>query len=84
MSLKDCEKGTAKCVQIKCKIYNMQRKTEAFIHVRSRMWNSTLVADYPRVDMVNIVSYASIKIPDPYGIHQNSTNDRTWVCSSFQ
>lgn len=72
----DCDKNTAKCVLIKCKIYNMPRKTEAYIHVRSRLWNSTLVADYPRVDMVNIVSYASIKIPYAYGIQQNTSNDR--------
>lgn len=57
----------------------MQRKTEAYIHVRSRLWNSTLVADYPRVNIVNIVSYAQIKIPDDYGNVQNKGDDRTSV-----
>lgn len=64
---------------LKCRIFNMQRKTEAYIHVRSRLWNATLVADYPRVDMVNIVSYAFIKVADDYGILQNRTDDRTFV-----
>lgn len=59
----------------------MQRKTEAYIHVRSRLWNSTLVADYPRVNIVNIVSYAQIKIPDDYGNVQNKGDDRTSVCT---
>lgn len=75
-----CEKNTAKCVLLKCKIFNMQRKTEAYIHVRSRLWNSTLVADYARVDLVKIVSHASIKVPDAFGILQNRTDDRTSVC----
>lgn len=60
-------------------IYNMQRKSEAYIHVKARLWNSTLVADYPRIDQVNIVSYAQIKIPDNFGILQNKTDDRTSV-----
>lgn len=75
----DCDKNTAKCVEFKCKIYNMQRKTEAYIHVTSRLWNSTLVSDYPRVDLVNIVSYVRIKIPEEYQIIQNKGDDRAKV-----
>lgn len=80
----DCDAKSAKCVRLKCKIYNMQRKTEAYIHVRSRLWNATLVSDYPRVDMVNIVSYASIKVPDTLGILQNRTDDRTFVSGAAE
>lgn len=57
----------------------MQRKTEAYIYVKARLWNSTLVADYPRVDLVKIVSHAQIKIPDVYGILQTRINDETTV-----
>lgn len=57
----------------------MQRKTEAYIYVKARLWNSTLVADYPRVDLVKIVSHAKIKIPDAYGISQTRINDETTV-----
>lgn len=53
----------------------MQRKTETYIRVRARMWNSTLVMDYPRVDLVRIVSYAEIKVPDMYNIQQNTQDD---------
>lgn len=71
----DCKKKTAKCIKINCKIYNMQRKSEVYIRVRSRLWNSTLVMDYPRVDSVEIFSHASIYIPDMYGIQQKNLTD---------
>jgi len=71
----DCEKNSAKCIKFYCVIYNMQRKTEAYLHIKARLWNSTLVSDYPRVDLVKIVSHASIVIPDMYGIQQNKQDD---------
>ena len=58
----------------------MPRKTETYITVSARIWNSTLVMDYPRVDLVRIVSYAKIKIPDMYNIQQNTQDD--WVSVS--
>lgn len=57
----------------------MPSKTETYIHVKSRLWNSTLVADYPRVDLVKIVSTAQISIPDIYKIHQTKKDDKTTV-----
>lgn len=73
----DCLKKTAKCVTIRCEIYDMQRKTEAYIRVRARLWNSTLTADYPRVDSVNIISRAQIKVPEAYNLQQNEFSDDT-------
>lgn len=73
--LQDCRKSSAKCVKIKCEIFNIQRKTEAFIHIKSRLWNSTLSMDYPRVDRVTIFSHAQISIPSTYGIRQNDLTD---------
>lgn len=75
----DCEKLTAKCIRFKCAIYNMQKKSEAYIHVKARLWNSSLVSDYPRVDRVDIVSHAQIKLPDAYGILQRKDDDRVSV-----
>lgn len=60
----------------------MQKKSEAYIHVKARLWNSTLVADYPRVDRVDIVSYAQIKLPEAYGIVQRKDDDRASVSVS--
>lgn len=53
----------------------MPSKSEAYVHVKARLWNSTLVADYPRVDLVTIVSYAHISIPEAYGIQQKKKDD---------
>ncbi|XP_055371581.1 integrin alpha-PS1 [Condylostylus longicornis] len=66
----DCEKNTAKCIHIRCDLFNMPQKTEAYIHVKARLWNSTLVSDYPRVDLVKIVSRARIIIPKEAFIEQ--------------
>lgn len=57
----------------------MQKKSEAYIHIKARLWNSTLVSDYPRVDRVDIVSYAQIKLPEAYGIVQRKDDDRASV-----
>lgn len=57
----------------------MPSKTEAYIHVKARLWNSTLVADYPRVDLVKIVSSAQISIPDVYNILQMKRDDKATV-----
>lgn len=62
----------------------MQKKTEAYIHVKARLWNSTLVSDYPRVDRVDIVSYAQIKLPDAYGIVQRKDDDRVSVSTQIK
>lgn len=59
----DCDKETASCIRINCKIYNMPQKSEAYIQIKSRLWNSTLSGDYPAVDMVQIMSRASVMIP---------------------
>lgn len=57
----------------------MQKKSEAYIHVKARLWNSSLVSDYPRVDRIDIVSYAQIKLPDAYGIVQRKDDDHISV-----
>lgn len=57
----------------------MPSKSEAYIHVKARLWNSTLVADYPRVDLVKIVSSAQISIPEIYNIQQTTRDDKTTV-----
>lgn len=71
----DCKKNTAKCVTLNCFIYDFPSRHEATIRIRSRLWNSTLVADYPRVDHVEIVSYAHISISEKFKIEQKFKND---------
>lgn len=57
----------------------MPSKSEAYVHVKARLWNSTLVSDYPRVDLVKIVSTAHISIPEVYNIQQTRRDDTTTV-----
>lgn len=57
----------------------MPSKSEAYIHVKARLWNSTLVNDYPRVDLVKIVSSAHISIPEIYNIKQKKKDDKALV-----
>lgn len=64
---------------LKCIIYNLPSKSEAYIHVKARLWNSTLVADYPRVDLVKIVSSAQVSIPEIYNIKQKKKDDKAYV-----
>lgn len=71
----NCKAGTAKCFDIRCIIYNLQRKQEAIISVKARLWNSTLVEDYPKVDMVKIGSNAKIVIPPDVVIQQENLKD---------
>ncbi|XP_078051152.1 multiple edematous wings [Augochlora pura] len=71
----NCKAGTAKCFDITCLIYNLQRKQEAIITVKARLWNSTLVEDYPKVDQVKIASNAKIIIPSSVEIQQENLKD---------
>lgn len=58
----DCKRNTAKCISIVCNIYNVEPKAQVLINVTARLWNSTLVSDYPKVDLVKIASIARIKV----------------------
>lgn len=58
----DCKRNTAKCISIVCNVYDVQPKAQVLINVTARLWNSTLVSDYPSVDLVKIASIARIKV----------------------
>ena len=46
---------------------------------RSRVWNSTLVEDYPRVDSVIINSRARLELPPHLAAQQMQHDDETVV-----
>ncbi|KAG6456594.1 integrin alpha-PS1 isoform X2 [Manduca sexta] len=72
-----CQKKTAKCIKFQCVIYRLARAQASTITVKARLWNATLVEDYPRVSHVNIASTAFIHIADHYNIHQSKQHDDT-------
>lgn len=69
----DCNKATANCIKIQCEIYNMPPNTEAYVYVKARLWNSTLVSEHPRADAVRIISTAQVHIPFEYRVEQTQT-----------
>ncbi|XP_030379040.1 integrin alpha-PS1 isoform X2 [Scaptodrosophila lebanonensis] len=70
----NCNKAV-NCIKIQCEIYDMPAKTETQVHVKARLWNSTLVSLYPRVDLVRIFSKAHVEIPNDLGVKQSDNNN---------
>ncbi|XP_047464727.1 integrin alpha-3b isoform X2 [Mugil cephalus] len=58
--LLDCSKGTARCVKFTCPLLNMS--DSATIHVRSRLWNSTMLEDYSNALTVTVKGQATLKL----------------------
>ncbi|XP_023726795.1 integrin alpha-PS1 isoform X2 [Cryptotermes secundus] len=75
----NCLLGTAKCLKFHCVVFNLRRNHEATIRIRARLWNSTLVEDYPKVYSVNIKSRAKMHLPPGLMILQNPADDEAQV-----
>lgn len=73
----NCKNKLIKCLILSCRIYNLQPKREAFIHINGTMVNSTLMSHYPKIDSIKIHSIANISIPVELKIHTNKSDDRT-------
>ena len=69
----DCDRGTAKCIQIVCQVYNLKANNSFTIEIKSRLWNATLVEDYSNIDRVEILSRAAVIIDPVYT--QDVSND---------
>uniref|UniRef100_A0A3B4TGA5 Integrin, alpha 3b n=1 Tax=Seriola dumerili TaxID=41447 RepID=A0A3B4TGA5_SERDU len=57
--LKECSKGTARCVKFRCPLLNMT--DSAKIYVRSRLWNSTMLEDYSNAEVM-VKGEATLKL----------------------
>ncbi|XP_049916529.1 integrin alpha-3b [Epinephelus moara] len=58
--LLECSKGTARCVTFSCPLYNVTDKAK--IYVRSRLWNSTMLEDYPNALRITVRGQATLKL----------------------
>eukprot|EP00064_Thunnus_orientalis_P006862 superscaffoldBa00000734_g6881 len=58
--LLECSKGTARCVTFTCPLLNMT--DSAKIYVRSRLWNSTMLEDYPNAQRIMVKGQATLKL----------------------
>ncbi|XP_058476580.1 integrin alpha-3b [Solea solea] len=56
----DCAEGTANCVKFLCPLLNMTHSAK--IYVRSRLWNSTMLEDYPNVLRVTVIGHATLTL----------------------
>jgi len=75
----DCGRKTAKCLTISCDIPRLYRGEHAIIRLRSRVWNSTLVEDYPRVDSVLVNVVARLSMPPDLTNQQMQHDDEVTV-----
>ncbi|XP_037319598.2 integrin alpha-3b isoform X2 [Pungitius pungitius] len=56
----ECSKGTARCVTFTCPLLNMTESAE--VHVRSRVWNSTMLEDFSNALRVKVKGRATLKL----------------------
>jgi hypothetical protein len=75
----DCARQTAKCLQFKCVIRELRANQTALVKVRARLWNSTLVEDYPNVKYVRIISRGQLELEDFPVIQQDPSNDAAMI-----
>jgi len=75
----DCARQTAKCLQFRCVIRELRANQTTLVKVRARLWNSTLVEDYPSVKYVRIISRAQLEMEDFPVIKQDPSNDAVMV-----
>lgn len=58
--LLQCSMGTARCVTFTCPLLNMSNTAK--VHVRSRLWNSTMLEDYANALRVTVRGQATLKL----------------------
>lgn len=56
----DCSEGTARCQTFTCPLLNMTNSAK--VHVRARVWNSTMLEDYQNALRVDVRGQASLKL----------------------
>ncbi|XP_033761989.1 integrin alpha-PS1-like isoform X1 [Pecten maximus] len=56
-----CEQENVQCSRLTCMIYRLGPSDSASVKVVARLWESTLLEDYPAVDMVKIQSKGQVK-----------------------
>uniref|UniRef100_A0A3Q2XZP6 Integrin, alpha 3b n=1 Tax=Hippocampus comes TaxID=109280 RepID=A0A3Q2XZP6_HIPCM len=58
--LLECAEGTARCVTFTCPLLNMSNSAK--IHVRARLWNSTMLEDFANALWIKVVGAATLKL----------------------
>jgi hypothetical protein len=66
----DCSSEAVQCHVFSCRLNNLRANESAVIRIRSRVWNSTLVEEFPEAQLVVIQSRAKVVLPKPLDMHQ--------------
>uniref|UniRef100_A0A5S6L3D8 Methylthioribulose-1-phosphate dehydratase n=1 Tax=Xenopus tropicalis TaxID=8364 RepID=A0A5S6L3D8_XENTR len=56
----DCSRGTARCVVFQCPLYSFDQQVVLKVH--GRLWNSSLLEEYPSVSSLELVVRANITV----------------------
>jgi hypothetical protein len=66
----DCSSDSVQCHIFSCRLSNLRANESAVIRIRSRVWNSTLVEEFPDAQLVVIQSRAKLVLPKLLDMHQ--------------
>ena len=66
----DCSSDSVQCHIFSCRLSNLRANESAVIRIRSRVWNSTLVEEFPEAQLVVIQSRAKVVLPKLLDMHQ--------------
>ena len=66
----DCSSDVIQCHTFSCRLSNLRANESAVIRIRSRVWNSTLVEEFPGAQLVVIQSRAKVVLPKLLDMHQ--------------
>lgn len=58
-----------------CIVYEIPKFSVVYIKIAGRLWVSTLSSEYPKVDLVKIVSDGKIKLLPGSGAQENTLDD---------
>ncbi|XP_012945284.1 integrin alpha-PS1 isoform X2 [Aplysia californica] len=71
-----CRDGTARCFEYKCMLGRLEANVNYVkITMESRLWESTLLADYQKASEVQVISWANVTISKKLMITQNTDDD---------
>lgn len=71
-----CVDKSAKCIRIRCRVFRLDKKQSVKIVVRARLWESTLLQDYPSYE-VQISSLARVTVSPDLNIFQDTSDDES-------
>eukprot|EP00095_Tigriopus_kingsejongensis_P007065 snap_masked-scaffold1121_size61474-processed-gene-0.4 protein:Tk07065 transcript:snap_masked-scaffold1121_size61474-processed-gene-0.4-mRNA-1 annotation:"hypothetical protein DAPPUDRAFT_60396" len=67
------------CMEIRCQLNKLNPNSDVVVKIRSRVWNSTLVDDFPDLDQVLLRVQGQLLLPDGVKLHQDGSNDQVVV-----